>query len=77
MDTRNGASGEPLEPAHPSHEAMLPGSRGELHPIAGGTHPVLTTDEGVPLADDQNSLKVSSRGPTLLVYAGQPAVPRN
>jgi catalase len=39
---------------------------GELHQIAGGTHPVLTTNQGVPLSDNQNSLKASSRGPVLL-----------
>ena len=39
---------------------------GELHQIAGGEHPALTTNQGVPLADNQNSLKASPRGPALL-----------
>jgi catalase len=39
---------------------------GELHQIAGGQHPVLTTNQGVPLSDNQNSLKANPRGPALL-----------
>ncbi len=39
---------------------------GELHQTAGGTHPVLTTNQGLPIADDQNSLRAFERGPTLL-----------
>ena len=39
---------------------------GELHQIAGGDHPTLTTNQGVPLSDNQNSLRANPRGPTLL-----------
>jgi catalase len=39
---------------------------GELHQIAGGDHPMLTTNQGVALSDDQNSLKANPHGPTLL-----------
>ena len=42
------------------------GNAGELHQIAGGAHLALTTQQGVVVADDQNSLKVGPRGPTLL-----------
>ena len=42
------------------------GSGGETHQQAGGDHPVLTTQQGIPVADDQNSLKAGVRGPTLL-----------
>ena len=38
----------------------------ELHQIADKTIPTLTTQQGVPVSDDQNSLKNGSRGPTLL-----------
>lgn len=38
---------------------------GELHQIAGGEHPVLTTNQGVPLSDNQNSLRANQHGPTL------------
>ncbi len=34
--------------------------------MAGATHPPLTTNQGVPISDDQNSLRGSPRGPTLL-----------
>jgi len=39
---------------------------GELHQIAGKKHPALTTNQGVALSDNQNSLRANSRGPTLL-----------
>jgi catalase len=39
---------------------------GELHQIAGGDHPALTTNQGVPISDNQNSLRANPRGPTLL-----------
>src|ERR1700750_1744397 len=42
------------------------GEGGELHQIARGDVPVLTTAQGGPVSDDQNSLKVGSRGPALL-----------
>ena len=42
------------------------GEGGELHQGAVRGGPVLTTQQGVPVADDQNSLRVGERGPTLL-----------
>jgi catalase len=39
---------------------------GELHQIAGGKHPALTTNQGLALSDNQNSLRANPRGPTLL-----------
>jgi catalase len=45
-------------------EGMAAG--GELHQTAGGGHPPLTTNQGVPISDNQNSLKANPRGPTLL-----------
>ncbi|MDZ3837949.1 MAG: catalase [Rhodospirillales bacterium] len=42
------------------------GQGGETHQVAGGDVPVLTTQQGAPVADDQNSLKAGPRGPTLL-----------
>ena len=41
-------------------------SSGELHQIAGAGHPELTTNQGVALSDNQNSLRSHPRGPTLL-----------
>ncbi len=42
------------------------GNAGETHQTAGKNTPPLTTDQGIPIADDQNSLKVGERGPVLL-----------
>jgi catalase len=42
------------------------GAGGELHQQAGGKHPVLTTNQGLPIGDNQNSLRAHARGPTLL-----------
>ncbi|MBT2244946.1 catalase [Sphingobium sp. BHU LFT2] len=42
------------------------GTGGELHQLPAEASPVLTTQQGVPVADDQNSLRVGERGPTLL-----------
>jgi len=42
------------------------GNGGETHQRAEGDAPILTTNHGVPISDNQNSLKSSTRGPTLL-----------
>jgi catalase len=42
------------------------GEGGELHQIAEGDTPILTTAHGVAIPDDQNSLKIGPRGPTVL-----------
>ena len=42
------------------------GDGGELHQQASGAKDRLTTNHGVPVSDDQNSLKAGPRGPTLL-----------
>ena len=42
------------------------GNGGEVHEAAGGMHPELTTNQGIPIPDNQNSLRANSRGPTLL-----------
>jgi len=42
------------------------GNGDELQQQAGGTHPALTTNLGIPVADNQNSLRSDPRGPTLL-----------
>jgi catalase len=45
---------------------IMRGAGGETHQVAGGGTPVLTTQQGVPVADDQNTLRVGARGPALL-----------
>ncbi|MFX4531921.1 catalase, partial [Acinetobacter baumannii] len=42
------------------------GTGGELHQSAGADLPTMTTQQGVPISDDQNSLRVGPRGPALL-----------
>ena len=50
----------------PDNADTLRGQGGELQQQADGTHPVLTTQMGIPIGDNQNSLRSSPRGPTLL-----------
>src|SRR5690348_18267873 len=47
-------------------QTVRTGTGGEVHQTAGGDTPVLTTQQGIPVADDQNSLRIGSRGPTAL-----------
>jgi catalase len=57
----------PPRPAGPSTEGetlIAPG--GETHQQAEGPETQLTTNQGVPIADNQNSLKAGVRGPVLL-----------
>jgi catalase len=42
------------------------GQGGEIHQTAGRDVPMLTTQQGVPVSDDQNSLRIGARGPTAL-----------
>lgn len=50
----------------PRSDKGNPGNGGELHQTAGADHPVLTTNQGLAIADNQNSLRAHPRGPTLL-----------
>ncbi|KNZ40489.1 catalase [Acetobacterium bakii] len=63
-DTPNGTKEQKKDPN--SKIDLQTGSGGELHQTAGGTHPELTTNQGVPIFDNQNSLKANPKGPTLL-----------
>jgi len=58
-------SNEPRDSAAATFETNV-GAGGELHQIATGDGPTLTTQQGVAVADDQNSLRLGERGPTLL-----------
>jgi len=53
-------------PATIHDQKLERGNGGELHQIAEGDAPVLTTAQGVPVADDQNTLKIGERGPSLI-----------
>lgn len=65
MDNDNSQKNKQAKSVALSDDSLI-GAGGELHQIAGGTHPALTTNQGVALSDDQNSLRATSRGPTLL-----------
>jgi catalase len=47
------------------HDSTSPAG-GETHQTTDASHPVLTTNQGIPVADNQNSLKAGARGPVLL-----------
>src|ERR1700712_2277457 len=52
---------------HSAHSAGdAAGSGGETHQVAGSGTDTLTTQQGVPVADDQNTLRQGVRGPALL-----------
>lgn len=42
------------------------GKGGELHQVTTADVPVLTTQQGTPVSDDQNSLRLGARGPAAL-----------
>ena len=46
-------------------QTRVRGHGGELHQLAEGETPVLTTAQGGPVADDQNTLRYGARGPSL------------
>ena len=68
----NAADGAPQSGASSSKAPAMPvqpdeiGTGGETHQLAGGTHADLTTQQGIVIADDENSLKIGQRGPVLL-----------
>jgi len=47
-------------------QKVLRGAGGETHQSAEEDVPQLTTQQGIPVGDDQNSLKIGVRGPTAL-----------
>jgi catalase len=47
-------------------QKLVRGEGGELHQVAEEGYPVLTTAQGGPVADDQNSLRIGPRGPLLM-----------
>lgn len=63
-DNASGKHNQEKKSASPG--VKLPVEGGELHQQVGGKHPALTTNEGTPISDNQNSLKATPHGPTLL-----------
>ncbi len=58
--------GNTVKKKQESKAAPMVGSGGEVHQTAGAGAPALTTQQGVPVSDDQNSLRIGERGPTAL-----------
>ncbi|WP_414150726.1 hypothetical protein ACIZ62_17045 [Acetobacterium carbinolicum] len=52
--SKKSSTNEPKKAA-PSKQAA-PAAGGELHQSGGGMHPELTTNQGVPISDNQNSV---------------------
>ena len=46
--------------------ALNAGNGGETHQVTDADHPVLTTNHGTPISDNQNQLKAGARGPVLI-----------
>jgi catalase len=59
-------SSNDYRPVQIGEQKILSGHGGETHQTAEPNVPILTTQQGTPVADDQNSLKIGSRGPTAL-----------
>ena len=55
-----------LHEATYADQTVLRGAGGETHQTAGGERPPLTTQQGVVVGDDQNTLRLGERGPALL-----------
>ena len=53
-------------PSRAPTSTSTPGAAGELHQTASAPDDRITTNFGVPISDDQNSLKAGPRGPSLL-----------
>lgn len=47
-------------------QTLKRGEGGELHQVREGETPILTTAQGGPVADDQNTLKAGAPGPSLI-----------
>ena len=50
----------------PKRQVDGTGGGGEVHQTAAGSADALTTNQGTPISDDQNSLRAGARGPSLL-----------
>ena len=62
----------PNEQATYGDQTVLRGAGGETHQIAGGDVPVLTTQQGIPVADDQNTLRIGDRDTERIVTNRHP-----
>jgi hypothetical protein len=53
-------------PAKIHDQKLMRGNGGDLHQVAEGDTPTLTTAQGTPVSDDLNTLKAGARGPSLI-----------
>jgi len=60
-DGKKNPAMEEKKSAQYSDQTVATGTAGEVHQTAGGDVPLLTTQQGVPVSDDQNSLKIGAR----------------
>ncbi|MHA6642142.1 catalase [Mesorhizobium sp. A623] len=58
--------GRSSRPATIHDQKLERGEGGELHQVATGSVPVMTTAQGAPVSDDQNVLRIGARGPSAL-----------
>jgi catalase len=65
-NTGGSGPGPSRSAAQLGEQTILRGEGGETHQTVGGDVPVLTTQQGTPVGDDQNSLRIGRRGPTAL-----------
>ena len=57
----------PKNPKAPTQKSKLTRPAAETHQtVTGGQQETLTTNHGIPISDNQNSLRLGDRGPTLL-----------
>ncbi|MBS0234811.1 MAG: catalase [Proteobacteria bacterium] len=64
--TRSPSTSKNTNSSKTSKTKVARGKGDELHQLAGGNIAPLTTQQGIPVSDDQNSLKAGPRGPVLL-----------
>ncbi len=58
--------GETHETVRFGDDQVPVGNAGEVHQQSGGDVPPMTTQQGIPVSDDQNSLRIGRRGPTIM-----------
>ncbi|MEI9994899.1 MAG: catalase [Rhizomicrobium sp.] len=63
---RAGKTASPSGTGQYGEVEVVRGAGGETHQTAAEGLEVMTTAQGMPISDDQNSLKIGTRGPTLL-----------
>ena len=64
--SKNSSSARKLTDARSGNQNTKQGVGGETHQLASAKAALLTTQQGAPVSDDQNSLRIGARGPTLL-----------